>query len=153
MMAAVKHRAESFKNWVASVQDILETKANKKRGQSTTAPPLSPSRRSTFKPSEQAPPSQLAYCVLSHEPFLTSLCLPSPPAGLEELRSLVEQAEAGAYPKTGLQRQLRALTLDAEKCASMAQQLLNGKRQTRYPHGTIPRCSKPGLCWRTSSPH
>ncbi|XP_030229605.1 lysine (K)-specific demethylase 5Ba [Gadus morhua] len=86
MMAAVKHRAESFKNWVASVQDILETKANKKRG-------------------------------------------------LEELRSLVEQAEAGAYPKTDLQRQLRALTLDAEKCASMAQQLLNGKRQTRYRSG------------------
>ena len=43
----------------------------------------------------------------------------------------MEQAEAGAYPKTDLQRQLRALTLDAEKCASMAQQLLNGKRQTR----------------------
>ena len=59
------------------------------------------------------------------------LLVSSPPAGLEELRSLVEQAEAGAYPKTDLQRQLRALTLDAEKCASMAQQLLNGKRQTR----------------------
>uniref|UniRef100_A0A8C5A2N5 [histone H3]-trimethyl-L-lysine(4) demethylase n=1 Tax=Gadus morhua TaxID=8049 RepID=A0A8C5A2N5_GADMO len=55
----------------------------------TTAPPLSPSHRSTFKPSEQ----------------------------------------------TDLQRQLRALTLDAEKCASMAQQLLNGKRQTRYRSG------------------
>ncbi|KAK0145524.1 Lysine-specific demethylase 5B [Merluccius polli] len=86
MMAAVKHRAESFKNWVSSIQDILESKQNKKRG-------------------------------------------------LEELRSLVEQAEAQSFPKTDLLRQLRALTLDAEKCASMAQQLLNGKRQTRYRSG------------------
>uniref|UniRef100_A0A8C5A804 [histone H3]-trimethyl-L-lysine(4) demethylase n=1 Tax=Gadus morhua TaxID=8049 RepID=A0A8C5A804_GADMO len=58
-----------------------------------------------------------------------------PPSQSTTLRSLVEQAEAGAYPKTDLQRQLRALTLDAEKCASMAQQLLNGKRQTRYRSG------------------
>ncbi|KAJ3602372.1 hypothetical protein NHX12_030129, partial [Muraenolepis orangiensis] len=86
MMAAVKHRAESYKNWISSVQDILETKLNKKRG-------------------------------------------------LEELRSLVEQVEAQSFPKTDLLRQLRALTLDAEKCASMAQQLLNGKRQTRYRSG------------------
>jgi len=45
---------------------------------------------------------------------------------------LVEQVESQSFPKTDLLRQLRALTLDAEKCASMAQQLLNGKRQTRY---------------------
>ncbi|KAG7280489.1 hypothetical protein CRUP_022018 [Coryphaenoides rupestris] len=86
MLAAVKHRAESFKNWVSSVQDILESKQTKKRG-------------------------------------------------LEELRSLVEQVESQSFPKTDLLRQLRALTLDAEKCASMAQQLLNGKRQTRYRSG------------------
>lgn len=52
--------------------------------------------------------------------------------GLEELRSLVEEAEVKAFPQKDLLQQLRAVTQDAEKCAVMAQQLLNGKRQTRY---------------------
>ncbi|KAM4613210.1 lysine (K)-specific demethylase 5Ba isoform 2-T2 [Polymixia lowei] len=55
--------------------------------------------------------------------------------GLEELRSLVEQAEVKMFPKTDHLRQLREVTLDAEKCSVMAQQLLNGKRQTRYRSG------------------
>ncbi|XP_056128822.1 lysine (K)-specific demethylase 5Ba [Lampris incognitus] len=55
--------------------------------------------------------------------------------GLEELRSLVEQAEAKMFPPCDLLRKLHTVTLDAEKCAVMAQQLLNGKRQTRYRSG------------------
>ncbi|XP_046881983.1 lysine (K)-specific demethylase 5Ba [Hypomesus transpacificus] len=55
--------------------------------------------------------------------------------GLEELRSLVEEAEVKAFPQKDLLQQLRAVTQDAEKCAVMAQQLLNGKRQTRYRSG------------------
>ncbi|KAL0978239.1 hypothetical protein UPYG_G00167870 [Umbra pygmaea] len=56
-------------------------------------------------------------------------------SSLEELRSLVEKAEAKRFPQSDLLMQLRALTLDAEKCSVMAQQLLNGKRQTRYRSG------------------
>lgn len=33
MMAMVKLRAESYKDWVCNVQEILENKGNKKRGQ------------------------------------------------------------------------------------------------------------------------
>uniref|UniRef100_A0AAQ5ZUN6 [histone H3]-trimethyl-L-lysine(4) demethylase n=1 Tax=Amphiprion ocellaris TaxID=80972 RepID=A0AAQ5ZUN6_AMPOC len=82
VMASVKLRAESYKNWVSSVQDIVENKGNKKRG-------------------------------------------------LEELHSLMEQAETKAFPQTSLLDQLRTVTLEADKVAVMAQQLLNGKRQTR----------------------
>lgn len=35
------------------------------------------------------------------------------------------------FPDNDLLRHLRLVTQDAEKCASVAQQLLNGKRQTR----------------------
>lgn len=52
--------------------------------------------------------------------------------GLEELHSLVEQAETKTFPATSLLHQLRAVTSEADKVAVMAQQLLNGKRQTRY---------------------
>ncbi|XP_023142903.1 lysine (K)-specific demethylase 5Ba isoform X1 [Amphiprion ocellaris] len=86
VMASVKLRAESYKNWVSSVQDIVENKGNKKRG-------------------------------------------------LEELHSLMEQAETKAFPQTSLLDQLRTVTLEADKVAVMAQQLLNGKRQTRYRSG------------------
>uniref|UniRef100_A0A674NPU1 [histone H3]-trimethyl-L-lysine(4) demethylase n=1 Tax=Takifugu rubripes TaxID=31033 RepID=A0A674NPU1_TAKRU len=51
--------------------------------------------------------------------------------GLEELHSLVEQAETSAFPKISLVDQLRTATAEADKVAVMAQQLLNGKRQTR----------------------
>lgn len=83
IMASVKLRAESYKNWLSNVQDILESKENNKRG-------------------------------------------------LEELHSLVEQAETSSFPPTGLLDQLRAVTSEADKVAVLAQQLLNGKRQTRY---------------------
>uniref|UniRef100_A0A8D3CA95 [histone H3]-trimethyl-L-lysine(4) demethylase n=1 Tax=Scophthalmus maximus TaxID=52904 RepID=A0A8D3CA95_SCOMX len=86
MMASVTLRAESYKDWLSNVQEILENKGNKKRG-------------------------------------------------LEELHSLVEQAETKAFPQTSLQEQLRTVTTEADKVAVMAQQLLNGKRQTRYRSG------------------
>ncbi|XP_013988014.1 lysine-specific demethylase 5B-B [Salmo salar] len=56
-------------------------------------------------------------------------------SGLEELRSLVVEAEVKRFPQSDLLRQLRTVTLDAEKCAVVAQQLLIGKRQTRYRSG------------------
>uniref|UniRef100_A0A8C8INX4 [histone H3]-trimethyl-L-lysine(4) demethylase n=1 Tax=Oncorhynchus tshawytscha TaxID=74940 RepID=A0A8C8INX4_ONCTS len=56
-------------------------------------------------------------------------------SSLEVLRSLVEDAEVKQFPQSDLLRQLCAVTLDAEKCAVVAQQLLNGKRQTRYRSG------------------
>uniref|UniRef100_A0A673BA57 [histone H3]-trimethyl-L-lysine(4) demethylase n=1 Tax=Sphaeramia orbicularis TaxID=375764 RepID=A0A673BA57_9TELE len=86
MMASVKQRAESYKEWVRNVQDILENKESKKRG-------------------------------------------------LEELHSLVEQAELHSFPPPNLVDQLRAVAFEADKVAVMAQQLLNGKRQTRYRSG------------------
>ncbi|TNN81279.1 Lysine-specific demethylase 5B-B [Liparis tanakae] len=86
MMESVKLRAESYKEWLFSVQDILENKGSKKRG-------------------------------------------------LEELHSLVEQAETKAFPQISLLGQLRTAASEADKVAVMAQQLLNGKRQTRYRSG------------------
>lgn len=56
----------------------------------------------------------------------TALC-----SGLEELHSLVEQAETKAFPQIILLEQLRTVVSEADKVAVMAQQLLNGKRQTR----------------------
>ncbi|XP_010778965.1 lysine (K)-specific demethylase 5Ba isoform X2 [Notothenia coriiceps] len=86
MMASVTQRAESYKEWLCSVQDILENKGDKKRG-------------------------------------------------LEELHGLVEQAETKAFPQISLVDQLRVIASEADKVAAMAQQLLNGKRQTRYRSG------------------
>ncbi|XP_077386911.1 lysine (K)-specific demethylase 5Ba [Festucalex cinctus] len=83
MMAAVKLRAESYKEWLSAVQGILEKKETHKRG-------------------------------------------------LEELHSLVEQAETKAFPQTTLLDQLRVVAVEADKVAVVAQQLLNGKRQTRF---------------------
>lgn len=51
--------------------------------------------------------------------------------GLEELHALVEQADTMAFPHTSLVDQLRVVTAEADKVATIAQQLLNGKRQTR----------------------
>lgn len=50
---------------------------------------------------------------------------------LEELHSLVDQAETMAFPHTSLVDQLRVVTAEADKVSVIAQQLLNGKRQTR----------------------
>lgn len=43
----------------------------------------------------------------------------------------MEQAETHAFPQISLVDQLRVVTGEADKVAAMAQQLLNGKRQTR----------------------
>lgn len=66
------------------------------------------------------------YFILSKNFFFSAFF-----AGLEELHSLVEQAETKAFPQTSLLDQLRVVTNEADKVAVMAQQLLNGKRQTR----------------------
>lgn len=47
-------------------------------------------------------------------------------------RSLLSESETRLFPDNDLLRRLRLVTQDAEKCSSVAQQLLNGKRQTRY---------------------
>ncbi|XP_037534841.1 lysine (K)-specific demethylase 5Ba [Nematolebias whitei] len=86
LLESVKLRAESYKNWLCAVQDIVENNATKKRG-------------------------------------------------LDELHGLVEQAETKMFPQTSLVDQLRALISEADKVAVTAQQLLNGKRQTRYRSG------------------
>ncbi|XP_017271262.1 lysine (K)-specific demethylase 5Ba [Kryptolebias marmoratus] len=86
LMESVKLRAESYKDWLCSVQDIVENNGAKKRG-------------------------------------------------LEELHGFVEQAETKAFHQASLLDQLRTLISEADKVAAMAQQLLNGKRQTRYRSG------------------
>uniref|UniRef100_A0A669DG80 [histone H3]-trimethyl-L-lysine(4) demethylase n=1 Tax=Oreochromis niloticus TaxID=8128 RepID=A0A669DG80_ORENI len=86
LMASVKLRANSYKDWVSNVQDIVENKGTKKKG-------------------------------------------------LEELHILVEQAETKAFPQSSLLDQLRTIASEADKVSVTAQQLLNGKRQTRYRSG------------------
>ncbi|XP_064778606.1 lysine-specific demethylase 5B-B-like isoform X1 [Oncorhynchus masou masou] len=54
---------------------------------------------------------------------------------LSVFRSLINKSELKMFPDNDLLRQLRLVTQDAEKCSSVAQQLLNGKRQTRYRCG------------------
>ncbi|RXN19500.1 lysine-specific demethylase 5B-like protein [Labeo rohita] len=54
---------------------------------------------------------------------------------LEELRSLIVEAEKKTYPETDLLSHLRQVIQNADRCTTMAQQLLNGKRQTRYRSG------------------
>ncbi|XP_040907391.1 lysine-specific demethylase 5B-B [Toxotes jaculatrix] len=56
--------------------------------------------------------------------------------GLPVFRSLLAESESKLFPDNDLLRRLRLVTQDAEKCASVAQQLLNGKRQTRYRCGS-----------------
>uniref|UniRef100_A0A8C6P451 [histone H3]-trimethyl-L-lysine(4) demethylase n=1 Tax=Nothobranchius furzeri TaxID=105023 RepID=A0A8C6P451_NOTFU len=46
------------------------------------------------------------------------------------------ESESKLFPDNDLLRRLRLVTQDAEKCASVAQQLLNGKKQTRYRCGS-----------------
>uniref|UniRef100_A0A672HS27 [histone H3]-trimethyl-L-lysine(4) demethylase n=1 Tax=Salarias fasciatus TaxID=181472 RepID=A0A672HS27_SALFA len=52
--------------------------------------------------------------------------------GLPVFRALLSESESMLFPDNDLLRRLRLVTQDAEKCSSVAQQLLNGKRQTRY---------------------
>ncbi|XP_033484750.1 lysine-specific demethylase 5B-B isoform X1 [Epinephelus lanceolatus] len=62
--------------------------------------------------------------------------------GLPVFRSLLAESESNLFPDNDLLRRLRLVTQDAEKCASVAQQLLNGKRQTRYRCGSGKSCSQ-----------
>ena len=64
--------------------------------------------------------------VLITEEVIFSLFL-----GLVSFKALIEESEMKKFPDNDLLRHLRLVTQDAEKCASVAQQLLNGKRQTR----------------------
>ncbi|XP_044207227.1 lysine-specific demethylase 5B-B isoform X1 [Thunnus albacares] len=57
--------------------------------------------------------------------------------GLPVFRSLLGESESQRFPDNDLLRRLRLVTQDAEKCSLVAQQLLNGKRQTRYRCGTV----------------
>ncbi|XP_065554210.1 lysine-specific demethylase 5B isoform X2 [Lathamus discolor] len=54
---------------------------------------------------------------------------------LISFKALIEESEMKKFPDSDLLRHLRLVTQDADKCASVAQQLLNGKRQTRYRSG------------------
>lgn len=62
--------------------------------------------------------------------------------GLPVFRSLLAESETRVFPDNDLLRRLRLVTQDAEKCSSVAQQLLNGKRQTRYRCGNGKSCSQ-----------
>uniref|UniRef100_A0A671V5H4 [histone H3]-trimethyl-L-lysine(4) demethylase n=1 Tax=Sparus aurata TaxID=8175 RepID=A0A671V5H4_SPAAU len=62
--------------------------------------------------------------------------------GLPVFRSLLSESETRLFPDNDLLRRLRLVTQDAEKCSSVAQQLLNGKRQTRYRCGNGKSCSQ-----------
>ncbi|XP_047446476.1 lysine-specific demethylase 5B-B isoform X2 [Mugil cephalus] len=57
--------------------------------------------------------------------------------GLPVFRSLLAESESNLFPDNDLLRRLRLVTQDAEKCSSVAQQLLNGKRQTRNRYGSV----------------
>lgn len=115
MKALVTLRAESYKDWLCSVQEILGNKGNKKRGQKVKIM-LTVNCFGFF-------------FFWNHFLILSLITFWS---GLEELHSLLEQIETAAFPKTSLADQLRIVTAEADKVAVMAQQLLNGKRQTRY---------------------
>uniref|UniRef100_A0A4W3ITX9 [histone H3]-trimethyl-L-lysine(4) demethylase n=1 Tax=Callorhinchus milii TaxID=7868 RepID=A0A4W3ITX9_CALMI len=55
--------------------------------------------------------------------------------GVMEFKSLIEEAENKTFPENDLFKQLQGVIVEAEKCASVAQRLLNDKRQTRYRGG------------------
>ncbi|KAB5567328.1 hypothetical protein PHYPO_G00231500 [Pangasianodon hypophthalmus] len=54
---------------------------------------------------------------------------------LSVFHSLLEESDKNSFPDNDLLRHLRVVTQDADRCSSVAQQLLNGKRQTRYRAG------------------
>ncbi|XP_063063919.1 lysine-specific demethylase 5B-B [Engraulis encrasicolus] len=54
---------------------------------------------------------------------------------LAVFRSLIDQCEQRNFPDNDLLRDLRLVAMDAEKCSTVAQQLLNGKRHTRFRSG------------------
>ena len=68
-----------------------------------------------------------------HCPFSFSLL------GLSVFRSLVSESDSNIFPDNDLLFRLQLVTKDAEKCSSVAQQLLGGKRQTRCRWKHYPR--------------
>ncbi|XP_047678868.1 lysine-specific demethylase 5B-B isoform X2 [Tachysurus fulvidraco] len=54
---------------------------------------------------------------------------------LSVFHSLLEESDKNNFPDNDLLRHLRVVTQDADRCSAVAQQLLNGKRQTRYRAG------------------
>ncbi|XP_041944652.1 lysine (K)-specific demethylase 5Ba [Alosa sapidissima] len=54
---------------------------------------------------------------------------------LDEFRSRMAESERKSFPDSELLQRLRVAIQEAEKSAGAAQQLLNGKRQTRYRSG------------------
>lgn len=54
---------------------------------------------------------------------------------LTVFHSLLEESDKNSFPDNDLLRHLRVVTQDADRCSTVAQQLLNGKRQTRYRAG------------------
>lgn len=115
MFKAVATRAESYDDWASKVGKILKAEQDKSGGCITLSSPLLFDCERCFCDCVSKGP-------LSH---------PLPP-DLEDLRTLIVEAEKKMYPETDLSRHLRQIIQDAEKSALMAQQLLNGKRQTRY---------------------
>lgn len=108
MMSAVKKRAELYDDWASLVVETLEAKLEKKKGWKKKTPK---NVMKLFKMSDL-----LIKYLLS---------------GLPVFRSLLAESESKTFPDNDLLRRLRLVTQDAEKCSSVAQQLLNGKRQTR----------------------
>lgn len=51
---------------------------------------------------------------------------------LSELKELLNEAESKKFPESELLTALTTAVQDAEKCASVAQQLLNNKQRTRF---------------------
>lgn len=108
MMSAVKKRAELYDNWASLVMETLEAKLEKKKCKS---------------PTQNKNGSNCLKCQINQ----SCICFP----GLPVFRNLLAESESKTFPDNDLLRRLRVVTQDAEKCSSVAQQLLNGKRQTR----------------------
>ncbi|KAM4794669.1 LOW QUALITY PROTEIN: lysine-specific demethylase 5B [Rhinophrynus dorsalis] len=64
-----------------------------------------------------------------------ALKTPGNKRSLSCLRLLIEESEVKKFPDNDLLRHLRVVVEDAEKCGALAQQLLNGKRHTRFRSG------------------
>ncbi|CAJ0946692.1 unnamed protein product [Ranitomeya imitator] len=119
MMNAVKFRAESYDNWASEVIDALKISGSKKVASRITPMVLCPPMIGSEKK------------ILRFQSFtLSCYCV-----GLSCLRKLVDESESKKFPDNDLLRHLQAVVQDAEKCGALAQQLLNGKRQTRFRSG------------------
>uniref|UniRef100_A0A8C5MKI2 [histone H3]-trimethyl-L-lysine(4) demethylase n=1 Tax=Leptobrachium leishanense TaxID=445787 RepID=A0A8C5MKI2_9ANUR len=54
---------------------------------------------------------------------------------LSGLQMLIEESKAKKFPENDLLRRLTGVVQNAERCAALSQQLLNGKRHTRFRSG------------------